>query len=113
MLLRIRGQGHVVGFKNNKLILWSQKRIITAPKYQKWMQQAVASFVFQLLSGSAIVAGEIPPACSKLSWISSLLPVDDSVKDLPVGSWTVLRVPKGEEGADILIEELTTTSSTT
>jgi hypothetical protein len=43
---------------------------------------------------------------SKLLWILSRLPADDSVNDLPEGSWKVIRVPPDEEGAIITIERL-------
>jgi hypothetical protein len=36
----------------------------------------------------------------------SRLPADDSVNDLPEGSWKVVRVAPGEEGAVITIQRL-------
>ena len=44
-MLRIRGQSHVPSFKNSKMLLVRQRRLITKPEYQRWMEQAVRSVV--------------------------------------------------------------------
>lgn len=106
VVLRIRNQGHVPSFKNSKMILWRQKRIMTKPENQHWMDAAVQSLVCQLrfefqTRGIAITTGP-----SALSLIASLLPLDDSRKWIPEFSVSTLLVSKGSEGADITIERL-------
>jgi hypothetical protein len=106
---------HIPSFKNSKR--WVTKLpngkplkrplLITSPEYQEWMAQAVQSLEFQLLSTSPTDSGGTQPERSRLFAMLSLLPVDDSVNDLPEGSWKVVKVPPGEEGCQIVIERLT------
>lgn len=105
---------HIPSFKNAKV--WIMKLpngkslrrplLITSPEFQDWKTKAVLSLESQLLSLSVTECGATQPAPSRLLWILSLLPADDSVNDLPEGSWTVKRVNPGEEGARIVIERL-------
>lgn len=104
--LSIRNLGHIPSFKNSKLILWSQKRVMTKPEYQEIMEKMILSFESQLRSefqtrGIAITTGP-----SALSQIASLLPLDDSFKWMPAHSVNTLLVSKGEEGCDVRIERL-------
>lgn len=105
---------HVPSFKNAKH--WITKTpqgkpldrpfLITSPEFQKWMEKAAISLESQLLSWCQTTYGETLPARSRLLLILSLLPADDSVRELPAGSWEVKHVPPGEEGAIITLEKL-------
>lgn len=105
---------HIPSFKNAKQ--WITKLpngkplkrpfLITSPEFQRWMEKAVLSLESQLLSKYLTGSDGTPQARLKLFAMLSLLPADDSVTDLPEGSWKVVHVPPGEEGAEILIERL-------
>lgn len=105
---------HIPSFKNSKR--WITKLpngkplkrplLITSPEFQVWMAKAVQSLESQLLSKCQTGDDATPQVRSKLFAMLSLLPEDDSVNDLREGSWKVVRVPPGEEGASILIERL-------
>lgn len=105
---------HIPSFKNSKRWitklpngkLLKRPLLITSPEYQQWMKRAVLSIESQLLSLCQTGPDGIQPARSKLFAMLSLLPADDSVNDLPEGSWKVERVAPGEEGAKIVIEKL-------
>lgn len=104
--LTLANLGHVPSFKNSKMILWRQKRIMTAPVMQHWMQSAVLSIESQLRSefqtrGIATTTAPIP-----LSLIASLLPLDDSRKWSPEFSVCTRIVSTGSEGAEIVIERI-------
>jgi hypothetical protein len=110
----LRPNYHIPSFKNAKRWVTKDPRgkplkkafLITSPEFQKWREKAVQSLESQLLSSCRTTCGETPLEPSKLLWILSRLPADDSVNDLPEGSWKVIRVPPGEEGAIITIERL-------
>ena len=105
---------HIPSFKNAKR--WITKLpngkplkrpfLITSPEFQEWMEKAVQSLESQLLSMCRTGSEGTPPEPSKLFAMLSRLPADDSVNDLPEGSWKVERVPPGEEGARIEIQRL-------
>lgn len=107
--LEIKGLGHVPSFKNNKSIFRNQKGkpfIATKPIRKKWMEQATHLIELQLLSASQTAMPEILTAQSLRSWIASVMPLDDSwqwVNELHIKT---VKVPKGEEGAYIVIERL-------
>lgn len=109
----LRDNFHIPSFKNSKVTITQahgralkRPMVITAPEYQEWKTKAVQSLESQLLSKCQTVAGEIQLERSKLFAMLSRLPEDDSVNDLREGSWKVVRVPPGEEGATIVIERL-------
>jgi len=103
---------HIPSFKNSKRWVTKDPKgrplkrplLITSPAFQAWMEKAAASIESQLLSLCQTQSGVIPQERSKLFAMLSLLPADDSVNDLPEGSWKVVKVAPGEEGAEILIE---------
>ena len=105
---------HIPSFKNSKR--WVTKLpngkplarpiLITSPEFQQWMEKAVQSLESQLLSKCQTGEGETQLVRSKLFAMLSRLPADDSVNDLREGSWKVVRVPPGEEGATITLERL-------
>jgi hypothetical protein len=102
----VRGLGHVPSFKNSKLLLAKQRRLITKPEYQKWMDTVIRSFESQLRSALATSGTVTTTARIPLSLIASSLPLDDSRRWIPQHSVGTLLVPKGEEGADIVIERI-------
>ena len=103
LVIVIRSIGHVPAFKNKKII--AGKRLITAPKARKWMEQATASIVSQLKS----LCQTDEDATSTVPWQQSaiaLLPQDDNWKMLPRIQVTARVVPKGDEGAIITLRKL-------
>lgn len=105
---------HIPSFKNSKRWLTKlpngkplrRPLLITSPEFQDWMEKAVASIESQLLSLCQTGEDGIQQVRSKLFAMCWSMPADDSVNDLPEGSWKVVRVPPGEEGASIVIERL-------
>ncbi len=103
VVIRIRSLGHVPAFKNKKII--AGKRLITAPKARKWMEQARSSIISTLKSLCQTGDG----ATSMAHWqqyAMSLLPSDDNWKVIPRITVTARVVPKGEEGAIIRLTKL-------
>lgn len=105
---------HVPSMKNSKM--WMTKLangkplkrplLISKPEYQVWRERAVQALESQCLSMCLITGEETQQALTRLSSICSLLFEDDSVSDLPQGTWSVHLVPPGKEGAVLLIERL-------
>lgn len=106
IVLKLNGLGHVPAFKNSKMILWKQKRIMTKPEFQHWMNAAVESFASQLRSELATRGIAISTGHSALLQIASLLPLDDSRKWIAAISVDVQLVSSGSEGADVTITRL-------
>ncbi len=77
-----------------------------SPEFQEWKEKAVQSLESQLLFLCQTEGDATQPVRSKLFAMLSRLPEDDSVNDLPEGSWKVVRVQPGEEGCEIRIERL-------
>lgn len=105
---------HIPSFKNAKVWITKTPRgiplekpfLITSPEFQQWKEKAVRSLESQLLSMCQTGSDATPQVLSKLSVMCSLLPVDDSVRDLRQGAWTVDFVPQGQEGVTISLERL-------
>ena len=105
---------HIPSIKNCKM--WITKTpqgrplkrplLISKPAYQEWREKAIRALESDLLSRCRITGEETHKALSRLCAILSQLPADDSVNDLPQGSWTVELVPPGQEGAVIEITRL-------
>ena len=75
-------------------------------KVKKRMALLEDAIVFALYSCAATIVSETPSGCLKqlrtlLSGLS-----DDSIREIPCGSWDVERVEKGQEGLLITIEKL-------
>ena len=102
-VLQIRAVGHVPAHKNKKRIM--RGRLITEPKIQKWMTNCVNSFVSQLKSKYPTCESETSMAACLQSSIASL-PHDDNWKIIPSFCVSVKMVPKGEEGATIILEKI-------
>ena len=103
LVIEIKGIGHVPAFKNKKIICG--KRLITAPKARKWMEEAQALMYSQLCSKFQTTEGETQMGPWQLSAIQSW-PLDDNFKIIPEMHIVTERVPKGEEGATIYIEKI-------
>lgn len=101
--LVIRGLGHVVSFKNSKMI--ARGRLITDPKKQEQMDRIIRSFESQLLSAFQTTEGAILTVPYR-QFLTASLPADDDWKHLPEIHLSVALVPKGEEGAEITIERI-------
>ena len=100
--LKVEGLGHVPAFKNNKLL--TRGRLITNPKKQRFMKAVVQSFVSQLSCLYRTTANAIPTEPSAHCLIASSLPEKDSVRFIVDERITARFVPKGQEGANIVIE---------
>lgn len=104
--LYIRQLGHVPSKKNSKML--ARGRLITAPKIQEWVKKCIKAFASQLSSGTQTGAEGTWTAHFQQSWIC-LLPFDDNWTVVPKIHLEAIQVGKGEEGADILLEEICTT----
>ena len=102
--LVVQGLGHCPSFKNSKML--ARGRMITDPKKQRWMGRCIQSFLSQLCSGFRTTAIETQTALCPPCWIASCMPFDDSVQHIKHIEVTVVKVPKGEEGAEILVMRL-------
>ena len=81
-------------------------RLITNPVKQKAMDSYILAIESELLSAFRTTDAETQMAHSLASWTALSVPEDDSVQFIPEIHIHVECVPKGEEGADILIEPL-------
>jgi hypothetical protein len=99
--LKIQGLGHVPSFKNSKMI--ARGKLITDPKKQAWMEQCISLMAAQLSSSCPMSETGTLTAQSLRSWIATSLPLDDSCKWIESISVIWLNVPKGKEGAQIMI----------
>lgn len=105
--LTVQGLGHVPSFKNHKRIITRPNpRLMTRPEVQEWMDKAAASIESQLISLYQIAEAVTPTGQSLQSWIQSSMPLDDDLVwiGVPSGNWR--RVKPGEEGFEIIIEEI-------
>jgi hypothetical protein len=108
--VEIKGWGHVPSFKNAKRMCFNRKTgkpfPVTEKRVKQWMDNSEDSIVSQLFSMCQTTADETQPECLKQlqTFLSGLS--DDSVREIPEGSWSVLKVPAGCEGVSILIERI-------
>lgn len=103
LTLSVRGIGHIPSKKNYHYPSQSGALLIDKPIKER-MQHLENAILSALYSESQIVGNETHSECWKrlrtlLSGLS-----DDSIREIPDGSWSTKYVPKGEEGADIEIE---------
>ena len=96
--LKVKGLGHIPAIKNSMYSIVDKKN-------REWKKRCVRSFVYQLLSISPTFGHVIQTQQFLQSLIASL-PQDDSWKDIPNLDVTSIKVPKGEEGAEIIITRL-------
>lgn len=111
--LLIQGMGHVGSFKNQKTPIPYRTRSgkiayrpMTRPKYKKWMEAVITSFVSQLSGLYPTAEGETYGECRRRLLTASSLPLDDSLDWMIPGQQDVRFVNKGEEGAIIIIEKI-------
>lgn len=104
ILLVVSGMGHVPSFKNNKLL--TRGRLITNPRNQAWMEAVADAFASQLLCWFQTTGIEILTEQQALSSIATLVPLDDSLAWIGELSVNWRHVPKGMEGAEIVIGAL-------
>jgi hypothetical protein len=79
---------------------------ITEPKVKKRMRALEDAIVSELYSLCQTTGQGTPSECLKQLRTAASGLLDDSIKELPSGSWDVRYVPIGEEGLEITIEEL-------
>lgn len=102
--LRVRGLGHVPSFKNNKML--TRGRLITDPQNQKWIERCIRDLESQLrfmYRTKRDVTETEPPRLCLTHWSNQF---DDSVQWIPQISINTFRVPKGSEGATVILEEI-------
>lgn len=105
VLIVLRGIGPPPSFKNSKML--TRGKLITHPRNQKWMKAAQDIIASQLLSKYPTGENETVTAASLRSWIASSLPEDDSCRYLTECSCRFMSVPKKQEGALIIVEQIT------
>lgn len=96
--LQVRGLGHIPALKNSF-------HAIVNPENREWKRRCVKLFEYQLVSGIATTGCETPTLPSPRSLIA-LLPSDDRWQVIPEITIQSIKVPPGEEGADITITRL-------
>jgi hypothetical protein len=107
--VEIRGM-HIPSFKNHKRAIIDKKtshaRTLTDPKIAKRVQRLEDAILSALYSESQIIGSETHSECWKRlrTLLSGLC--DDSIREVPAGSWDVLYVQPGQEGVDITITRL-------
>lgn len=105
IVLKLRGVGTICSFKNTKMI--ARKRLITDPKKQEKMDAYIRAIALALFCAHQTDEIATATGCALPSWIRSSVPLDDSLRWIPEsGGFKSLRVPKGQEGADIIIERI-------
>ncbi len=112
LTIKIRGLGHVVSFKNTKMILPARgsrrAMLITDPKKRKLMDQYTRLIESALSSAYQTAGGETGTGLSRRSWIAASMPLDDSLDWIPESDgYRTELVEDGQEGMDIIIEQLT------
>lgn len=103
VILTVSGLGEIPSFKNRKMP--ANRRIITRPETQQWMERCVRSFASQLSSAMQTCAGGTATDNLRQSWIASSVPADDCWTEVEYGSVTATLDP-GNVGATIVIERL-------
>jgi hypothetical protein len=101
--LHVKGQGHVVSKKNSKMI--THGRLITKPDYQHWTRRVLADLESQCWP--IIQTCEGATSMERVQqFLTCSLPCDDNWQVVPELILKGKLVPKGMEGAEILIEPL-------
>lgn len=111
--LRVRGLEHVPSKKNSKQIIRKGNRpsLITKPERHKWIERCIRSFASQLSSTTPTCGDGTQTECSPPSLIALLnqypgFKMDDNLHVIPEIHVRCVKVGKGEEGADIVIEHI-------
>ena len=106
----IKGIGHTPSFKNKKIAVRhrtnGKQMQITEPKTKNRMRALEDAIVLALYSLSQTTGPGTPTECLKQLRTALSGLCDDSIKQIPSGSWDVRYVPVGEEGLEITIQEI-------
>jgi hypothetical protein len=103
--LRIRGIGHIPSKKNAHYPLTNGGLGIdkSVRERMKYLEYAIESALYSLCQTTE--SGMRSECLKQLrTRLSGLL--DDSIREIPSGAWATVKVPKGEEGLDIIIDVL-------
>ena len=111
VVLTVRLGCHVPSKKNHHYPSADGKRILIDKNIKQRMVELENAIACELFSLSAMLANGTPSECWRqlLMLLSGLS--DDSIAQVPSGSWDVRYVPKGEEGVEIHITEITESAS--
>lgn len=81
-------------------------RTLTEPSVKRWMEECIQYFECQLSGIFRTDGGETLGEWLKHLRTAQCLPLDDSLGWMIPGEQSVVVVPKGEEGAEIIIERI-------
>lgn len=105
--LTITGLGHIPSHKNRKRAILDKSkghlRTLTEPSIKKRMDRLENAILFALYSWCQTSVLGMHSGCSKQLRTALSGLCDDSIKEVPEGSWDVEYVPKGQEGCVIQI----------
>lgn len=97
-------------FKNRKRIAKNKRSgksfLRTREDIKERMQHLENAILSELYSESQIVGSETHSECWKRLRTALSELCDDSIREIPCGSWDVEFVPKGSEGVTLVITEL-------
>lgn len=103
--LVVTGLGHIPSKKNCHFPL-SNGGLGIDKKVKERVETITRALLSALLSESRTIENATLMGCSRLSWIASKLPADDSLQWIPEIHIQCKSVDKGEEGFDISISEI-------
>lgn len=105
--LRIQGVGHIPSHKNRKRAIMDKSmghlRTLTEPPVRERMQRIENAITFALYSLCQTNENVTHSECLKQLRTALSGLCDDSIKEVPEGSWYTEHVPQGEEGCTITI----------
>ena len=101
--LKVRGCGHIPG-KKNRLYPRRVGGVMTDRKSLA-RQARIVNSLFMSLCESATIGGAMLTT-ARLRSLTALLPQDDDWNHVPIITIMAIKVPKGDEGADITIQQL-------
>lgn len=108
--LVIKGVNHVPSFKNCKRSVINRKTgklgTMTEPKVKKRMNALEDAITSALFSWYRTEGNETRSECSKQLRILLCGLSDDSIREIPCGSWSTEYVKPGEEGLRITITRI-------
>jgi hypothetical protein len=101
--LKVRGCGHIPG-KKNRLYPRQDGGVMTDKKSRAKQAWIVNSLFISLCE--LATTGGVMLTMAQLRFLIASLPQDDDWKHIPIITITAIKVPKGEEGADVTIQRL-------
>lgn len=109
LVLTIRNMGRVPAKKNGKQISFNRKTkkpfLRTDDEKKAWTDAAILYLESQLNSAYRTAKAMGITNCP-LCWIASSVPANDSAKHIRKGSFEIVDVPEGQEGAQITITRI-------